>query len=126
MYWITWTEMKLRPKKDSVDSQILQFRRELLEEFGRLDLPITIKVSARNRAKAEGKTSLEALNCMLSEAGSLELLLQQIAKESRKIKRQAERTNNPETSLGLFGASTLLPGAPPLQGGAPGCGKSSR
>lgn len=118
--------MKSRSKKDSVDSQILRVRREVLEEFGRLDLPVAIKISARNRAKAEGETSLEALNCMLSEAGSLELLSKQIAKESRKIKRHAERTNNPETSPSLFGASTLLPGAQPFQGGAPGSGKSSR
>lgn len=118
--------MNSRSKKESVDSQILRYKREVLEEFGRLDLPVAIKIAARNRAKAEGKSSLEALNLMLSDAGSLASLAEEIAKESRRIKRQAKRTKNPETSHGLFGASTLLLGAPPLQGGAPGLGKSSR
>jgi hypothetical protein len=118
--------MKKRRNASHVDEFIEKVQTNLLNEFGRVDLPLAVQVLARNRASKEGITSKQALDALIAEPGGLEKVLQETKKMVRSIRRKAARASSSGSPKGVFGSTTLLPGAPPLQGGAPGAGRSSR
>jgi hypothetical protein len=118
--------MKSQIKSTDISELICRTRAQKIAEFGRLDLPLEVQVLARNLASIESITSLQALNKLILETGSLKELVKDTRKKARRIRRRASRAGTGGSSKGFFGITTLLPGAPPLQGGLPGSGKSSK
>ena len=116
--------MAVKRKIDSVDQVIHRIKEGKLAEFGRLDLPLEVQVMARNRAAMEGLTTKQALNLLISEAGGLSKLSKEARRAARKIRRKSARVVAGGAAKGFFGATSLLRGAPAMQGGSPGNGKS--
>ena len=118
--------MPVRRKSSEVDQLINRIKEQKIAEFGDVDLPLAVVVLARNRAAQEGITSRQALDAIISEEGSLDVVIKGARRIARRIRRKRARAGSGGSAKGVFGMTTLLPGAPPFQGGAPGSGKSSR
>jgi hypothetical protein len=117
------------PKKKRVDAQeyTVTIQRQVMEEFGRLDLPLEVKVRARNLASEQSVTVRQALAALIEMAGSFEELIKDCKDDTKRLRQGSKRVleRRGGSAVGVFGSTALTPGAPPLQGGAVGLGKRS-
>ena len=121
-------EMIEQKKPTSVDLYIQKIRTSLMAEFGRIDLPLEVQILVRNRASKDGISTIQALDVLISEKGSLSNVTEvakKNANDARKVARRTRKqanknlTKNSKKRSSFFGSITLIKGAPPYQGGGP-------
>lgn len=105
---------------DAIQSQVM-------EEFGRLDLPLEVQVRVRNLASEQSVSVRKALAALIEMAGSIEKLIKDSKDDTKRLRKATKRAQERKggSAVGVFGATALTRGAPPLQGGAVGLGKRS-
>jgi len=115
--------------KSRVDAQEYSdtIQSKVLQEFGRLDLPLEVQVRARNLATEQSVSVRQALAAMIEMAGSFDKLIKDCKDDTKRLRKASKRAKERKggSPVGVFGSTALTRGAPPLQGGAVGLGKRS-
>lgn len=118
----------MQKKQNSVDKYIAKIQVGLMKEFERLDLPLRLRLHIKNLAREEGLAPVRILQREIDRYRSLDSLIEAM-KTPMKIKRQERRARRDatraESPYGIFGEK-IIGNHPPVQGGAPGLGKSAR
>lgn len=118
----------MKKKQNSVDKYIAKIQTGYINEFGRLDLPLRLRVHIRNLALEEGLSPKNFLQTEINRYGSVRVL-DSTLKKSAKIKREERRVrrdaNHTVSPYGIFGEK-IIDNINPVQGGAPGLGRSAR
>lgn len=115
-----------------------QIRNKSLERFGRPDVPSYVQRAAESYALRQRVSNSDALEALISEAGSFETLVERLLKEhkkrvkkARKLERgkneSAKRKTNssPGQLQTAIEASKRTKYVSIVSGGAPGLGKKS-
>ena len=115
-------------KKKSVDKYIAKVQTGCIKEFGRLDLPLRLRVHIRNLAFEEGLSPKNILQREIARYGSVSTFdstlkkTSKIKREERIVRRDANCT---VSTYGIFGEK-IISNTNPVQGGAPGLGRSAK
>ena len=125
---IVLTFIGMKKKSNSVDKYIAKTQNGLMSEFGRLDLPLRLRIHIRNLAHKEGLSPKSILNREIDRYGSARVFDNTLKKTS-KVMREERRVRRDATHIvsayGIFGKK-IISNSKPIEGGSPGLGKSSR